>query len=68
MHYDHITPPGFAAKELTFDLARLREAIRKPKGGAQKESVEEELQRLVPSAKLLGTSGFGDAVIRHMHE
>jgi isocitrate dehydrogenase len=57
-----------AAKELTFDLARLREAIRKPKGGAHKESAEEELQRLVPGAKLLGTSGFGDAVIRHMEE
>jgi isocitrate dehydrogenase len=57
-----------AAKELTFDLARLREAIRKPKGGAHKASVEDELQRLVPGATLLGTNGFGDAVIRHMQE
>ncbi|MFU8895511.1 MAG: NADP-dependent isocitrate dehydrogenase [Gammaproteobacteria bacterium] len=54
--------------ELTFDLARLREAIRKPKGGESKGSVEEELQRLVPGAQLVGTAGFGDAVIRHMEE
>jgi isocitrate dehydrogenase len=57
-----------AGKELTFDLARLREAIRKPKDGAARSSVEEELQRLVPGARLVGTTGFGDAVIRHMQE
>jgi isocitrate dehydrogenase len=57
-----------AAKELTFDLARLREAIRKPKAGEMRGSVEEELQRLVPGARLVGTTGFGDAVIRHMQE
>jgi len=55
-----------AAKELTFDLARLREAIRKPRMVAGEASVEEELQRLVPGAKLLGTRDFGDAVIGHM--
>jgi len=55
-----------AAKELTFDLARLREAIRKPRMAAGQASVEEELQRLVPGATLLGTRDFGDAVIRHM--
>ncbi len=56
-----------AAKELTFDLARLREAIRKPKREvAGKRNVEEEIQQLVPGAKLVGTTGFGDAVIRHM--
>ena len=54
--------------ELTFDLARLREAIRKPKKGEARGSVEEELQRLVPGAKLVGTMGFGDAIIRHMQE
>jgi isocitrate dehydrogenase len=54
--------------ELTFDLARLREAIRKPKGTGPAASVEEELQRLVPGAKLVGTTGFGDAVIRHMQD
>jgi isocitrate dehydrogenase len=57
-----------AAKELTFDLARLRTAIRLPKSDGARGSVEEELQRLVPGATLVGTSGFGDAVIRHMKE
>ena len=55
-----------AAKELTFDLARLRTAIRAPKTDGTRGSVEEELQRLVPGATLVGTRGFGDAVIRHM--
>jgi len=58
-----------ANKELTYDLARLREAIRAPKAElAARKSVEEDLQRLIPGAKLVGTSGFGDAVIRHMNE
>ena len=53
------------AKELTFDLARLREAIRQPAtGGAGK--AEDQIERLVPGAKLVGTSGFGEAVVRHM--
>ncbi len=56
-----------ANKELTYDLARLREAIRAPKRElAGRKNVEEDIQRLIPGAKLLGTSGFGDAVIRHM--
>jgi isocitrate dehydrogenase len=55
-----------AAKELTFDLARLRAAIRAPRSGPLRGSVEEELQRLVPGATLVGTTGFGNAVIRHM--
>jgi isocitrate dehydrogenase len=57
--------------ELTFDLARLREAmhhpIRKERPHDRKE-VEEELAHLVPGAKLVGTRGFGEAVIRHMNE
>jgi isocitrate dehydrogenase len=58
-----------AAKELTYDLARLREAIRAPKQElAAKKSVEEDLQRLIPGAKLMSTSGFGEAVIRHMDD
>jgi isocitrate dehydrogenase len=58
-----------AAKELTYDLARLREAIRKPKRElAAQKNVAEDMQRLVPGATLVGTSGFGDAVIRHMQE
>ena len=60
-----------ANKELTFDLAKLREAIRAPKrkeGPHDKKEVEEELEQLIPGAKLLGTKGFGDAVIRHMDD
>jgi isocitrate dehydrogenase len=58
-----------ANKELTYDLARLRTAIRRPKReAARRQSVEEDLQRLIPGAKLLGTSGFGEAVIRHMRD
>jgi isocitrate dehydrogenase len=56
-----------AAKEMTYDLARLREAIRATKRDiAARKNVEEDLQRLIPGAKLLSCSGFGDAIIRHM--
>ncbi len=60
-----------ANRELTFDLAKLREAIRAPKrkeGPHDKKEVEEELEQLIPGAKLLGTKGFGKAVIRHMDD
>ena len=60
-----------AAKELTFDLARLREAIRAPKRKEPvegKADVKEELEQLIPGAKLMGTKGFGDAIIRHMDD
>jgi isocitrate dehydrogenase len=58
-----------ANKELTYDLARLREAIRAPKQElAAKKNIEEDLQRLIPGATLMSTSGFGDAVIRHMDD
>jgi isocitrate dehydrogenase len=58
-----------ANRELTYDLARLREAIRAPKRElASRKNVEEDLQRLIPGATLVGTSGFGEAVIRHMND
>ena len=59
-----------AAKELTFDLARLRKAIRAPKHAHAKsvEDVKHELEELVPGATLVGTRGFGEAVIRHMDD
>ncbi len=58
-----------AAKEMTYDLARLREAIRAPKHElAARRNVEEDLQRLIPGAKLMSSSGFGQAVIRHMDD
>jgi isocitrate dehydrogenase len=58
-----------ANKELTYDLARLREAIRAPRREiAGRKNVEEDMQRLIPGATLVGTSGFGAAVIRHMDD
>jgi isocitrate dehydrogenase len=58
-----------AHKELTYDLARLREAIRAPKRElAARKNVEEDLQRLIPGAKLMSCSGFATAVIRHMDD
>jgi isocitrate dehydrogenase len=57
--------------ELTFDLARLREAIHQPirkERPHDRKDVEEELEHLVPGAKLVGTRGFGEAVIRHMND
>jgi isocitrate dehydrogenase len=58
-----------ANKELTYDLARLREAIRVPKRElASRRNVEEAMQRLIPGAKLMSTSGFASAIIRHMDE
>jgi isocitrate dehydrogenase len=58
-----------AHKELTYDLARLREAIRAPKRElAARKNVEEDLQRLIPGATLMSCSGFAAAVIRHMDD
>ena len=58
-----------AHKELTYDLARLREAIRVPKRElASRRNVEEAMQRLIPGATLMSTSGFASAIIRHMDD
>ncbi len=58
-----------ANKELTYDLARLREAIKATKREiAARRNVEEDLQRLVPGAKLMSCSGFAQAIIRHMDD
>ena len=57
--------------ELTFDLARLREAIHQPIRKERphgKSEVEQELEQLIPGATLVGTKGFGEAVIRHMED
>ena len=57
--------------ELTFDLARLREAIHQPKRKDKphgKKDVEQALDQMVPGATLVGTRGFGDAIIRHMDD
>jgi len=60
-----------ANKELTFDLARLREAIHQPIRKSRpsgKSDIEHELEQLIPGATLVGTKGFGEAVIRHMDD
>jgi len=60
-----------ANKELTFDLARLREAIHQPRRKTRphdRKEVEHELDQLIPGATLVGTRGFGEAVIRHMDD
>jgi isocitrate dehydrogenase len=57
--------------ELTFDLARLREAMHRPirkERPHDRKEVEEELEELIPGATLVGCSEFGRAVIRHMDE
>ena len=60
-----------ANRELTFDLARLREAMHRPirkERPHDRREVESELEELVPGAKLVGCSEFGRAVIRHMDD
>jgi isocitrate dehydrogenase len=58
-----------AHKELTYDLARLREAMKTTKRElAGRRNVEEDLQRLVPGATLMSCSGFAQAIIRHMDD
>ncbi|MEO1247237.1 MAG: NADP-dependent isocitrate dehydrogenase [Pseudomonadota bacterium] len=59
-----------AAKELTFDLAKLREAIHQPvkRDPNEKKDVHEVLEQLIPGATLVGTRGFGEAVVRHMND
>jgi len=60
-----------ANSELTFDLARLRSAFQQPKRKDKphgKKDVEQELDQMVPGATLVGTSGFGEAIIRHMDD
>ena len=57
--------------ELTFDLARLREAIHQPQRNERPQGasgVQHELDQLVPGATLVGTRGFGEAIIRHMDD
>ncbi len=57
-----------AHKELTFDLALIRRSMRTPALKKEAGSVQERIQQLVPGATLVGTAGFGDAVIKHMDD
>ena len=59
---------AIANKYLTYDLARVRAGIPASLVSAadSKQQVEEHMQRLIPGATLVTTSGFADAVIQHM--
>ena len=60
---------AIAHKMLTFDLALIRESMRSPIAGpAAGGKVEQRIAELVPGATLVGTRGFGAAVIRHMDD
>ncbi len=58
---------AIASKTVTYDLARARAGFqakgRRP--GTSKE-VQEDLERLMPGATLVSTSGFGDEMIKNM--
>lgn len=59
---------AIAAKTITYDLARVRAGIsaKVATPGSTRE-VEQRLEQLLPGAKLVTTSGFGEAIIRHMN-
>ena len=58
---------AIAARTVTYDLARVRGGI--PAGArpvGSREDIDTELQRLMPGATLVTTSGFGEAVVNNM--
>ena len=57
---------AIAAKEVTFDLARLRETVRRSKRELAGRAPAEDPQTLIPGATLMSCSGFGEAIVRHM--
>lgn len=61
---------AIADGQVTYDLARARAAITKGSrlqpGERNVQVIAEEVARLIPGAKLVSCSGFGDAVIAHM--
>ena len=60
----HGIASAISNKTVTYDLARVRGGIIAR--GPKLENISEELQRLMPGAKLVTTSGFGDAIIKHI--
>ena len=58
---------AIASRTVTYDLARARAGFqtRARRPGTSKE-VQEDLERLMPGATLVSTSGFGDAIISYM--
>ena len=58
---------AIANKVLTYDLARVRAGMPAGLGAANSKSrVEEDIQRLIPGATLVTTSGFADAIVHYM--
>jgi isocitrate dehydrogenase len=57
-----------ANKELTFDLALIRESMRAPVGSIEGGTINERMEQLIPGATLVGTREFGAAVVRHMDD
>ncbi len=58
---------AIAAKTVTYDLARARAGFSAKVGkpGSAKD-VAQQLEKLMPGATLVTTSGFGEAIISHM--
>lgn len=58
---------AIAAKTLTYDLARVRGGMfTRGRKISSRQDVDAELQRLIPGAVLVTTSGFGDEIIKNM--
>ncbi len=61
---------AIAARTVTYDLARARagftaRGVQGRRPGTSKE-VQEDLERLMPGATLVSTSGFGEEIIKNM--
>ncbi len=61
---------AIADGQVTYDLARARAAITKgtclAPGERDVKKIAEEVARLIPGARLVSCSGFGEAIIAHM--
>ena len=60
---------AIAAKTVTYDLARVRGGLAAGvRRLGSRDDVAADLQRLMPGATLVTTSGFGEQVIRNMND
>jgi len=70
MQYDHIEVPE-SGESITVNadhsLNVPAQPIRKSRPHCKSEVVE-QLEEMIPGATLVGTKGFGEAVIRHMDD
>ncbi len=58
---------AIAAKTVTYDLARVRAGfVAKGRRPGTSKDVQEDLERLMPGATLVSTSGFGEEIIKNM--